>query len=310
MSDSKKYLDPEILAKISRLELRARLIVEGFISGMHKSPYQGYSVEFASHREYVAGDDIRHIDWRLFARADRFYIKQYEEETNLRTHILLDVSRSMAYPVAADLRVGRGEGRMTKFDYACTLAAALIYLLLHQQDACGLLLFDHRVRDQFPATGNVGQLRSMIDLLERTRPDETTDTKLLFAHLSDRVRQRGLLVLISDLLTDVDAVIQGLQQMRYTRHDVIVFHVLDHDEVTFPFEENTMFEGLEHPDVELLTDPQSLRASYLEIVQAFISKVRSACVNHRIDYQMLSTADPLSAALTTYLAARMHLTSR
>ena len=213
MADYKKYLDPEVLAKISRLELRARMVVEGFISGMHKSPYHGFSVEFAAHREYVPGDDIRHIDWRLYGRGDRLYIKQYEEETNLRTHVLLDCSKSMAYPEH------ESEHRLAaqcddKFDYACTLAASLIYLLMHQQDACGLVLFDHEVREQIAPTSSTGQLRSMIDLIERNPPDHTTDVKMLFSQLAEQLRQRGLVVLISDLLTDVDELIAGLQRLR------------------------------------------------------------------------------------------------
>ncbi len=304
MADYKKYLNPDVLTKISRLELRARMVVEGFISGMHKSPYQGFSVEFASHREYVPGDDTRHIDWRLFGRADRYYIKQYEEETNLRTQILLDCSRSMAYPEHPT------SGGMTKYDYACTLAASLVYLLMHQQDACGLTMFDESIRERIPPTSSTGQLRSIIDVIERNAPSDATDVKMLFMQLAEQFKQRGLVVLISDLLTDVDEVIQGLQRLRYTRHDVIVFHVLDYDEVHFPFEDNTQFDGLEAPDVSLLTDPQSLRESYLEIVQAFISKVRSECMNHRIDYKLMTTRDPLDAGLSTFLAARMHQAAR
>ncbi len=304
MADYKKYLDPEVLTKISRLELRARMVVEGFICGMHQSPYHGFSVEFATHREYVPGDDIRHIDWRLFGRGDRLYIKQYEEETNLRTHILLDCSRSMAYPEHEH------DGRMTKFDYACTAAASLIYLLMHQQDACGLLLFDHAVREQIPTTSSTSQLRSMIELIERNPPDSTTEVKMLFSQLAEQLKKRSLIIVISDLLTNLDDLILGLQRLRYTRHDVIVLHVLDHDEIEFPFEDNTMFEGLERPDIQLLTDPQALRQSYIEIVQAFISRVRSACADHRIDYRLLSTRDPLDAALSAFLAARMHSMSR
>lgn len=304
MSASPTYLDPEILTKIARLELRARLVVEGFVSGMHKSPYHGFSVEFASHREYVPGDDIRHIDWRLFGRADRYYVKQYEEETNLRTHILLDCSRSMAYPDHPRA------GWLNKFDYASTLAASLIYLLMLQQDAAGLVLFDHTVREQIPPTSSTARLQEMIQLIERNPPDNTTDMKALFAELAERVTHRGLVIVISDFLTDVDDVIAGLQRLRHDRQDVIVLHVLDHDEIEFPFDDNTMFEGLEHPDVQLLTDPQSLRASYLEIVQDFIGRLRSACVDHRIDYQLLSTREPISAGLSAFLAARMHRISR
>lgn len=300
MADYKKYLKPEVLAKITRLEMRARMVVEGFISGMHKSPYQGFSVEFAAHREYVPGDDIRHIDWRLFGRGDRLYIKQYEEETNLRTHVLLDCSRSMLYPEH------HGDGRMSKYDYAATLAASLVYLLMHQQDACGLVLFDEKIREQVPVASSTVHLRSMIDLIERNPPDHATDVKMLFSQLAEQVRQRGLVVVISDLLTDLDELIAGLQRLRYTRHDVIVLHVMDYDELEFPFQDNIMFEGLEAPDVEVLADPQALRASYLQVVQRFIRRVRSACMDHRIDYALLSTRDPLDAGLATYLAGRMH----
>ncbi len=309
MTDYKKYLDPEVLARISRLELRARMVVEGFISGMHKSPYQGYSVEFASHREYVPGDDIRHVDWRLYGRGDRLYIKQYEEETNLRTHILLDCSASMAYPADGSAgSVAGSNGGMTKFTYASVVAASLIYLLMHQQDACGLLLFDHQVREQIPPTSSTGQLRSMIELIERNQPDRTSEMKMLFSRLAEQLRRRGLVIVISDLLSDPESIVQGLQRLRYTRHDVIVLHVLHADEIDFPFQENTMFQGLEQADLELLTDPQSLRDSYRRIVQGFISRIRSACADHRIDYRLLSTRDPLDSALTTFLAARLRQT--
>lgn len=308
MADYKKYLDPEILTKISRLELRARMIVEGFISGMHRSPYRGFSVEFAAHREYVPGDDIRHIDWRLFARGDRLYVKQYEEETNLRTMVLLDCSKSMLYPEHARTR-GSTAWR-NKFDYAATLAASLIYLLMHQQDACGLVLFDREVREQIAPTSQTAQLRAMIDLIERRDPEGGTDVKMLLAKMADRLNHRGLVVLVSDLLTNVDDVIAGLQQLRHRRQDVIVMHVLDHDELNFPFNDNTLFEGLEQPDFQQLVDPQSLRETYLEIVQDFIRRIRSACMNHGIDYVLLGTHDPIDAGLSGYLAGRMHRMSR
>lgn len=304
MADYRKYLKPEVLTRIARLELRARQVVEGFISGMHKSPYQGYSVEFAAHREYVPGDDLRHIDWRLYARGDRLYIKQYEEETNLRTHVLLDCSRSMLYPEHAEA------DRMNKYTYACTLAASLIYLLMTQQDACGLVLFDRAVREQVPPTSSTVQLRAMIDLIERHPPDQGTDVNVLLSQMAEQLHRRGLVVLISDLLADVEDVVRGLQRLRHIGHDVIVMHVLDHDEIHFPFEQNMLFEGLEPPGAELLTDPQGLRESYLRIVRRFVSRVRSACVNHRIDYQMLSTRDPLEAGLSAYLAGRMHRLAR
>lgn len=318
MADYRKYLDPEILTKIGRLELRARMVVEGFVSGMHRSPYNGFSVEFASHREYVPGDDTRHIDWRLFARGDRLYIKQYEEETNLRTTVLLDCSGSMLYPEhgpaerarGSRLAGGRGRGWRNKFDYAATLAASLIYLLMHQQDACGLVLFDHDLREQVPPTSQTAQMRGMIDLIERNPPGGETDVKLTLAALAERLRHRGLVVLISDLLADPADVISGLRRLRHRGQDVIVMHVLDEDELTFPFKDNTLFQGIEQPAVESLVDPQSLRESYLEIVREFISRIRSACLDSGIDYVLLGTGEPLDAALAAYLAGRMRRTSR
>ncbi len=335
MAEYKKYLDPEVLTRIGRLELRARMVVEGFISGMHRSPYHGFSVEFASHREYVPGDDTRHIDWRLFARGDRLYIKQYEEETNLRTTVLLDCSGSMLYPEHdprgwSGRRGKKGTGTIyrngpkgashkldlspfspwrNKYDYSATLAASLIYLLMHQQDACGLVLYDSQMREQVPPTSQSAQLRAMIDLIERRKPEGETDVKLALTSLADRLRQRGLVVLISDLLTDATQVITGLQQLKHRGQDLIVMHVLDEDELTFPFNDNTLFEGIEQP-IRSLVDPQALRARYLEIVQAFVSRIRAACMDHGIDYVLLSTKDPLDAGLAAYLAGRMHRTSR
>jgi uncharacterized protein (DUF58 family) len=299
MSDSIKYLRPEILSRISRLELRARAVVEGFVSGMHESPYHGFSVEFAEHREYAPGDDLRHIDWRVFAKSDRYYIKQYEEETNLRSHILLDCSGSMGYPDAPRA------GRMTKWDHASTVAASLAYLQSKQQDAIGLTLFDHEVRQQISSAANPRQLASMIRIIEEHTPRDQTDVKILFRYLADHIKRRSMVVVISDFLTDLDDVIGGLQRLRHTRHEVMVMHVLDHDELEFPFEDQTLFEGLEF-DQELLTDPQALRKSYLGQVERFIYRLRSFCVDNRIEYVLLSTADRLDVALATFLARRTH----
>ncbi|MCH8912253.1 MAG: DUF58 domain-containing protein [Planctomycetes bacterium] len=302
MSDSRKYLRPEILSRISRLELRARTVVEGFVSGMHRSPYHGFSVEFAEHREYVPGDDIRHIDWRVFAKTDRYYIKQYEEETNLRSHILLDCSGSMAYP---ESRRAGSTGRMTKWDYASTVAASLAFLQSKQQDAIGLTLFDHEIRRQIPSAANPRQLSNMIRIIEEHTPHDKTDVKILFRYLADRIKRRSMVVVISDFLTDLDDVIAGLQRLRHTRHEVMVMHVLDQDELEFPFVDQTLFEGIEF-DQELLTDPQALRKSYLDQLERFIHRLRSFCMDTRIDYVLLSTADRLDVALATFLARRSH----
>ena len=300
MSEFAKYFRPEVLSKISRLELRARHVVEGFVSGMHKSPYKGYSVEFANHRPYVPGDDIRHLDWRVYAKADRFFIKEYEEETNMRVHLLLDCSGSMAYPEHP------GTGRMTKWDYASTLAASLAHLLIYQQDGVGLTLFDSEIRRQLPVSTNRATLMDFTNAVEASDPRNKTDLKVLFHQLAGRIPRRGMVVILSDLLTNVDDVIRGLQRFRFGRHDVLVLHVLDHDELQFPFSDRTLFEGMEDVNLEVLTDPQSLRGSYLAALEAFLGKVRRACLDVKIDYALISTAESLDVALTTFLATRMH----
>jgi uncharacterized protein (DUF58 family) len=300
MSEFAKYFRPEVLSKISRLELRARHVVEGFVSGMHKSPYKGYSVEFANHRPYVPGDDIRHLDWRVYAKADRFFIKEYEEETNMRVHLLLDCSGSMAYPAHP------GTGRMTKWDYASTLAASLAHLLIYQQDGVGLTLFDSEIRRQLPVSTNRATLVDFTSAVEASDPRNKTDLKVLFHQLAGRIPRRGMVVILSDLLTNVDDVIRGLQRFRFGRHDVLVLHVLDHDELQFPFSDRTLFEGMEDVNLEVLTDPQSLRGSYLAALEAFLGKIRRACLDVKIDYALISTAESLDVALTTFLATRMH----
>lgn len=295
-----KYLKPEVLARISDLELRARYVVEGFVSGMHRSPYHGYSVEFSQYKEYAPGDDLRHLDWRVFGRSDRFFIKQYEEETNLRTHILLDCSGSMRYP-EQDLRAGR----MTKFEYAATLAASLAYLLVFQQDAAGLLLFDDAIRANLPPLSNQAHLHSIISQIEQARLDRPSDAKLLMGELASKLTRRSLVILVSDLLTNPDELTEALERLRFARHEVLVFHVLDQDEREFPFLDNTLFEGLEASDLQMLVDPQSLRRGYLDALEGFIDRLRSACTNARIEYVGLSTGEPLDVALRGFLAARM-----
>ncbi len=290
---SGRYLVPEVIARLRGLDLRARMVVAGVLSGMHRSVYHGQSVEFAEHRPYVAGDDIRRIDWRLFGRKDRFYIKQYEEETNLRCNLLLDVSRSMAY----------GSTALNKFEYAACLAAALAYLLVRQHDAVGLMTFDHEVRRKLPATTGRPQLANVISLLEASQPSGSTNVKILFHQLAEELRRRSLVVLISDLLADPDDVVAGLEHICYSGHELVLLHVMDDDEWNFPFIENTLFEGLEE-EQRLLADPQSLRASYLQAVQRFSARVRAACLKHRADYVPVNTREPLDTVLSGYLSSR------
>lgn len=302
MNEPAAYFQPEVLSTISRLELRAQRIVEGFVNGMHKSPYKGLSIEFANHRPYVAGDDIRHIDWRVYAKADRFFIKEYEEETNMRVHLLLDCSGSMAYPEHP------GERRMTKWDYAATLAVSMAQLLLYQQDAVGLTLFDHDVRAQLPVSTSRASLAQFLSIVESTDPRDKTNVKTLFETLAARVPRRGMVVVLSDFLTDVDDVASGLRMLRFHGHDVLVLHVLDEDELQFPFADRTLFEGMETPEIEVLSDPQSLRGSYLAALHAFVDRIRSICLDLQIDYSLISTSDAVDVALTTLLSRRMRRT--
>ncbi len=297
MADPRRYLDPDVLNKIARLDLRARLVVEGFITGLHRSPYHGFAVEFAQHRPYVAGDEIKHIDWKVWSKTDRFYIKEYEEETNLQCTMLLDCSKSMRY--GHDVK-----GSMSKFDYAATLAASLAHLLQHQQDAVGLVTFDRAVRLNLPASAHPSHVKLLVHELEQTACDDRTDLAEAFTHLAEQTRRRGLVVLISDLFADPQTLTDALRQFRLRRHEVVVFHVMHEHEHTFPFADNTLFHGLEL-DRELLAEPRALRQAYLQAKDRFVDELRRQCSALGIDYVGLSTADPLDAALSAYLAARL-----
>lgn len=299
MPDSRRYLHPEAIKRIARLELRARHIVEGFLAGMHRSPYFGQSVEFRQHREYVPGDDLRHVDWKVWARQDRIYVKQFEEDTNVRCTLLVDVSHSMAY----------GSGALTKYEYACTLAASLAYLVLKQNDAVGCCTFDERVRTQVPIRSKRNHLLSVIDALEVSRPRDKTDMYHIFRTVAEGTPRRGMVILFSDLLTDQAGTLRGLKLLRQRGHDLLVFHVMDDDELDFPFAGPTRFEGLESPDY-LHCNPRALREGYLAAVRLFLDDVRLGCARQMIDYALLRTSEPLDAALATYLSNRLGMHHR
>ncbi|MCR9245578.1 MAG: DUF58 domain-containing protein [bacterium] len=289
------YLDPHVLDKVARLELRARLVVEGFVTGMHKSPYRGFSVEFAQHREYVPGDDLRHLDWKIFAKADRYVIKQYEEETNLRAHLFLDQSESMNYA---------HDGGMSKFDYAATGCAALAYMIQQQADAVGLTLFDESIVKQVPPSNTRASLANIFGALEQAKVrEQKTKVGGVLRELSTHLRQRGLVMIFSDLFDEPEEVLRGLRELRGRNHDIVVFHILDRDEVEFPFERMTLFEGLEQLP-ELLCDPKALREAYLEEIEGFAEAVRKGCLAQRIDYVRVQNDTPLDVVLTSYLSAR------
>ena len=289
----KSPIDPKIINRVAKLDLRARLVVEGYVSGVHKSPFKGFSVEFAEHREYAPGDDLRYLDWKVFGKTDRYYIKQYEEETNLVCHLVLDTSESMNF----------GTEGVLKSDYARTIAAALAYLIVGQHDAAGLTTFDERVRKVLPPGSHGGHLRRIFEILEKSEPGGKTSIGSVLTQVSDQLRKRGLVIVISDLVGDVEDVLRGLRRLRGHKHDVIVFHVLDPAESEFPFDQMTLFEGLESFP-SLLADPKSLRKTYLDHLAAFRHRLRTGCLAERIDVVEMNTRTPLDVALTTYLAHR------
>lgn len=292
-TDSKRSLRPEVIKRIGRLEIRARHIVEGLLSGMHRSPYFGQSVEFLQHRQYVPGDDLRRVDWKVWAKQDRLYLKQYEEDTNLRCCLLVDLSASMAY----------GSGAMTKCDYAITAAAALAYLLLKQQDAVGCASFDEGVRQTIPVRTSTSHLATILRALAVTEPRDKTNLYDVLARVAETYPRRGMMVLVSDLLVDADDVERGLRLLRQLGHDVLVLHVLDDDELDFPFARPSRFEGLESAD-HLTCNPRALREGYLESLERFLATVRRGCAQLGVDYTLIRTSTPLDAALTAFLSHR------
>jgi uncharacterized protein (DUF58 family) len=291
-----KFLDPKVLNKITRLDLKARHIVEGFMGGMHKSPYHGFSVEFAEHREYAPGDDLKHLDWKVFGRTDRLYIKEYELETNLRSHILLDTSESMDY----------GSKETTKLELASHIAASMAYLILRQQDSVGMVCFDKEVKNFIPTSSSMGHLRPILGTLAASNAQNKTDLGVVLNTLAERIQRRGLIILISDLFDKPETILKSLQHFAHKRHDVIVFHVLDEYELTFPFERMTLFEGLEEYPKQLV-DPRSLRKAYLEEVNKFCETLRKGCVKQTVDYVRISTDQDLDVELTKYLAGRLSI---
>ncbi len=299
MPASKRFLPPEAVKRVARLELRARHIVEGFLSGSHRSPYFGQSVEFVQHRQYVPGDDVRHVDWKVWARQDRLVIKQYEEDTNLRCSLLIDSSESMSY-------TGRS---VSKFEYASTLAACLALLVLKQQDAVGSVMFDNKIRARVPLRTSQRHLTDILASLENTKPAEKTELVNVFRDVVQTFPRRGLMVLISDLLGAEQSCLKGIETLRRAGHDVMVLHVLDDDELDFPFADPTRFEGLETSD-HLTCNPRALRDGYMQALEGFLDRVRRACAASKSDYLLVRTSDAPDAVLAKILNDRMHTVRR
>jgi len=289
----RQFLDPAVVARLGTLELKARTIVEGFLSGLHRSPFKGFSVEFAEYRQYIPGDDLSTIDWKVYARSDRHFVKKFEEETNLNCHIMLDISGSMGY----------GSSGITKFEYGQCLAASLAYLMNRQRDAAGLTAFDDRIVAMLPASARPGHLNTMLVTLARLALGAETNVSKPMHQLADSLSKRGMVVLISDLLDDPERVIRGLKHFRFRGTDVIVFHVLDPDELAFPFERATQFEDMETRD-EVMAVPAVVRDHYLKAIGGLIERYKHELGACGIDYKMLTTDQPLEFALLAYLSTR------
>jgi uncharacterized protein (DUF58 family) len=294
VENSQNYLDPQTLASLEGLDLQARMLVEGYVAGMHPSPYHGFSVEFAEHREYVPGDDIRHVDWKVWSKTDKLYLKQYEEETNLLLYLLLDTSESMAYASGANV---------SKLKYAEFVIAALAYLVLQQQDSVGLALFDDGVRRYLKPASQPSHFKELIHVLDVTPARDKSDIGIVLHDLAERFKKRGVVAIFSDFFDDPARVIAGLKHFRHRRHEVIVFHVLDPAEIEFPFRDPTLFRGLEGQP-ELLTDPYALRRGYLAELTAFLDAIRKGCRMIDLDYVPLRTDQSLDVPLSSYLASR------
>ena len=306
LNDYRRYLDPRTLAKISSLELRARLIVEGVMTGGHQSPYQGVSVEFAQHRPYTAGDDIRHVDWKVLARADKVYLKQYQQETNLQLILVVDASESMGFgSVKTD--ASDGHGVWTKYDHATSLAASLAYLAVHQADSVGLAIFDQQLSRYFKPSNAPTQWKLVANELQQMPRWNKTGIGRVLDQIAEKVTHRSVVVLLTDCFDDLDTIKKGLRHLRYKKHEVIVLQMMDPQEIEFPFDDVTLFKGLEEAG-QLVTEPRALRAGYLEQLAAFTDALKKLCRGMNIDFRRFNTAEPLDVSLSQFLADRAAVT--
>lgn len=299
LTDYRRYLDPRTLAKISSLELRARLIIEGLMTGAHRSPYQGVSVEFAQHRPYTPGDDIRHVDWKVLARADKIYLKQYQEETNLQLILVVDASESMGFG-----SIETDGHRWTKYDHATSLAASLAYMAVHQADSVGLAIFDQQLARYFKPSNSPTQWKLITTELQSIPRWNKTGIGKVLDQLAEKITQRAVIILLSDCFDNLEAVKKGLRHLRYKKHEVILMQIMDPQEVEFPFEDVTLFKGLEESG-QLLTEPRALRQGYLEQLKQFTESLKKLCRSMNIDYTRFISNEPLDVTLSQFLADRL-----
>jgi len=319
-ADYKKYLQPAVISRLANLELKAKFVVEGFIAGLHKSPYHGFSVEFAEHRQYMPGDDLKYLDWKVLGRTDRYYIKQFEEETNLKSYLIVDASKSMSFrsadsPLAAESPLkklfrkkegGTKKSNVSKLEYATYLAASLSVLMHFQKDATGLTIYDEEIKTFIPPKATSQNLKLILSSLANIKPSGQTNTALSLNSVAERMKRRGLVIIFSDLFDEQQAVINALKHFRYKRNEVIVFQILDPIEMSFAIDSPTIFKDLE-TSKEMLSQPIAVINSYQEAVKEFIDKYKKECLSNNIDYALLSTETPFDIALLEYLNKRKRL---
>ena len=293
----KNLLDPSIIPKINSLELRARLVVEGFMVGLHKSPYHGFSVEFTQHRPYMQGDSLKDVDWKVYGKTEKFFVKQYEEETNLRSYIVLDISRSMKFASG---------NQVSKIEYASTLVAALSYLMMKQQDAVGLTLYADRILQYLPPKATRQYLQEIFKNLVNIEASDTTNTAECLKSVAEKIKRRGLVIIVSDLFDNVDSIIKSLKHFGYQKNEVIVFQILDPLEKSFAFGRDAIFKDME-TDEEMTTQPFQIQKAYKLAMDEFVSKIKTECLNSNIDYNLVETSSPFDKALLSYIQKRSKL---
>lgn len=296
-TDYKSFLEPSIVSKLNSLEIKAKLVVEGFIVGLHKSPYHGFSVEFSQHRPYIQGDSLKNVDWKVYGKTEKFFIKQFEEETNLKCHILVDISNSMSY---------NSEKNISKIEYAKTLAAALSYIMMKQQDAVGLALYSDKIQNYFPPKASKVYYQEILKNLSKVQSAKETNTANCLNEIAENIKKRGLVIIISDFFDDINSIITSLKHFRYKNNEVIVFQLLDPIEKNFSFSKDSVFRDLETEE-ELTTQPHQIQKAYMQTMSEYINKIKSGCLNSKIDYNLITTDTPFDKALFNYIQKREKL---
>jgi len=295
--DYKKFLDPAVISKLKTLELKARMVVEGFKVGLHRSPYHGFSVEFSEHRPYMQGDALKNVDWKVFAKSEKYYIKQFEEETNLISHIFVDASKSMQY---------KHSGKVAKIDYAAILAAALAYVMIDQQDSVGLAIYSDKIHTYLPPKSNRVYLKTLLSALNQIQPGGTTTTSKCLDSVAEKIKKRGLTIIISDFFDDLNSILTALKHLHYKKNEVIVFQILDPIEKSFGFDRDSVFVDLESGE-QISTQPHQIQRAYQEAMNEYLNKLKNECLNFGIEYNLIDTSQPFDKALMSYFAKRSRL---